>query len=59
MPHPPRRTLLLSGLNPELDYRIADSGEVYGGDRLMQAGLSLPEIQRDFVSGCFRLQAEA
>ncbi|MBW4082426.1 alpha-galactosidase [Paenibacillus sp. S150] len=58
-PHPPRRTLLLSGLNPEVDYRLADSGEVYGGDRLMQAGLTLPEIQRDFVSGCFRLRAEA
>ncbi|WP_371915975.1 alpha-galactosidase [Paenibacillus sp. P3E] len=57
-PHPPRRSLLLSGLNPELDYRLADSGEVYGGDRLMQAGLALPEIQRDFVSGCFRLLAE-
>ncbi|MHA6534056.1 alpha-galactosidase [Paenibacillus sp. BAC0078] len=58
-PHPARRTLLLSGLNPDFDYRLADSGEVYGGDRLMQAGLTLPDIQQDFVSGCYRLAAQA
>lgn len=58
MPHPPRRMLLLSGLNPDFDYRIEGSGEVYGGDCLMQAGLLLPELQRDFVSGCYRLKVE-
>lgn len=58
MPHPPRRMLLLGGLNPDLDYRIEGSGEVYGGDCLMQAGLLLPEVQRDFVSGCYHLKAE-
>jgi alpha-galactosidase len=57
MPHPASRMLLLSGLNPGFDYRLADSGEVYGGDCLMQAGLMLPELQRDFVSGCYRLKA--
>lgn len=58
MPHPPRRMLLLGGLNPDIDYRIEGSGEVYGGDCLMQAGLLLPEVQRDFVSGCYHLKAE-
>ncbi|KHL91453.1 alpha-galactosidase [Paenibacillus sp. IHB B 3415] len=58
MPHPPRKMLLLGGLNPDLDYRIEGSGEVYGGDCLMQAGLLLPELQRDFVSGCYHLKAE-
>ncbi|WP_151733277.1 alpha-galactosidase [Paenibacillus tengchongensis] len=57
VPYPPRRVLTLRGLNPELDYTVLDSGEVYGGDRLMQAGLGLPDIQRDYVSGCFHLKA--
>ncbi|MNO19898.1 Alpha-galactosidase [compost metagenome] len=59
VPYPPLRRLKLRGLDPDADYSVLDSGEVYGGDRLMQAGLALPDIQRDFVSGCFRLQAEA
>lgn len=57
VPHPPRRMLRLSGLNPDFDYRLEESGEVCGGDCLMQAGLLLPELQRDFVSGCYRLKA--
>lgn len=58
VPYPPRRSLLLSGLNPGYDYTLTDSGEVYGGDRLMQAGLALPDIQQDYVSGCFHLKAQ-
>ncbi|WP_379143856.1 alpha-galactosidase [Paenibacillus sp. sgz500992] len=59
VPYPPRRSLLLSGLNPDYNYTLTDSGEVYGGDRLMQAGLALPDIQQDYVSGCFHLKAQA
>ncbi|MDH6430088.1 alpha-galactosidase [Paenibacillus odorifer] len=58
VPHPPRRSLKLNGLNPELDYILEASGEVYGGDRLMQAGLALPDIQQDFVSGCYKLKVQ-
>lgn len=58
VPNPPRRSLKLNGLNPELDYVLEDSGEVYGGDRLMQVGLSLPDIQQDYVSGCFKLKVQ-
>lgn len=58
VPYPPRRTLTLRGLNPDCDYTVTDSGEVYGGDRLMQAGLALPDIQQDYVSGCYRLSAQ-
>ncbi|ASA25907.1 alpha-galactosidase [Paenibacillus donghaensis] len=57
VPYPPRRTLKLRGLNPHIDYSVQGSGEVYGGDRLMQAGLALPDIQQDYVSGCYRLSA--
>lgn len=58
VPYPARRTLKVRGLNPDLDYTVLDSGEVFGGDRLMQAGLALPDIQRDYVSGCFHLKAQ-
>ncbi|KGE19297.1 alpha-galactosidase [Paenibacillus wynnii] len=58
VPNPPRRILKLSGLDPSLDYTLEGSGEVYGGDRLMQAGLSLPDEQRDYVSGCYKLKAQ-
>ncbi|MCL6605559.1 MAG: alpha-galactosidase [Paenibacillus sp.] len=57
VPNPPRRSLKLNGLNPSLDYTLEESGEVYGGDRLMQVGLSLPDVQRDYVSGCYKLKA--
>jgi alpha-galactosidase len=59
VPYPARRTLKLRGLNPDTDYTVLGSGEVFGGDRLMQAGLALPDIQRDYVSGCFHLKAQA
>ncbi|OMD77377.1 MULTISPECIES: alpha-galactosidase [Paenibacillus] len=58
VPHPPRLSLKLNGLNPQLDYILEASGEVYGGDRLMQAGLALPDIQQDFVSGCYKLKVQ-
>lgn len=57
VPYPPSRTLRLRGLNPDISYTVLDSGDSYYGDLLMQAGLALPDIQRDFVSGCFHLQA--
>lgn len=59
VPYPARRTLKVRGLNPDTDYVVQGSGEVYGGDRLMQAGLALPDIQRDYVSGCFHLKAQS
>lgn len=59
VPNPPRRSLKLQGLNPAMDYGLGDeSGEVYGGDRLMQVGLALPDAQHDYVSGCYHLKAQ-
>ncbi|MDQ0195433.1 alpha-galactosidase [Paenibacillus wynnii] len=57
VPNPPHRSLKLNGLNPDFNYTLEECGEVYGGDRLMQAGLSLPDEQRDYVSGCYKLKA--
>ena len=57
IPNPPPRSLKLNGLNPSLNYRLEASEEVFGGDRLMQVGISLPNEQRDYVSGCYKLVA--
>ncbi|AWB45542.1 alpha-galactosidase [Paenibacillus sp. CAA11] len=61
VPHPPRRTLRLSGLDPEIEYEVesGDHGEksIMGGDRLMQLGLPLTLEQKDYESGWFRLKA--
>ncbi|MCL6456966.1 MAG: alpha-galactosidase [Gorillibacterium sp.] len=56
-PNPARGTLQLKGLNPDLDYAREDVTEVMGGDRLMQAGIPIPELKGDFASTWFRLKA--
>lgn len=47
----------LEGLNPALDYRVAETGEVFGGDELMEAGLALPLDSGDFNATCRTLEA--
>lgn len=36
------------GLDPQADYRDTTTGEVYGGDELMQIGLSVPLVKEDY-----------
>ncbi|MNP69661.1 hypothetical protein D3C76_1657880 [compost metagenome] len=55
---PPLKKLKLKGLHPDLDYRIGQEGDLYGGDRLMHSGLHIPSLQGDFVSVCFHLTAK-
>ncbi len=38
----------LLGLDPEADYRETGSGQVFGGDELMQIGLTVPLVKEDF-----------
>lgn len=61
VPNPPKRSLRLDGLNPELEYEVqpGHNGEmsIHGGDRLMQLGLPLVYEQEDYQSGWFRLRA--
>lgn len=38
----------LNGLNPDSDYRETVSEKKYGGDELMEIGISLPLIKEDF-----------
>lgn len=38
----------LNGLNPDCDYMDTETGNIYGGDELMEIGLSLPLTKEDF-----------
>ena len=38
----------LTALNPEYDYRETSSGKIYGGDELMEIGISVPTVKEDF-----------
>lgn len=49
----------LAGLDPDRDYLLKETGEVYGGDRLMYAGLPVPNLGGDFRSKLFHLKAVA
>lgn len=43
----------LAGLNPAYDYKETSSGKVYGGDELMEIGISVPLVQEDFYTFSF------
>jgi len=49
-PNPPLCSLRLKGLNPNFLYRDTKTGEVYGGDELMYAGIAIPQLKGDFNS---------
>ncbi|WP_239004622.1 alpha-galactosidase [Paenibacillus tepidiphilus] len=49
-PNAPQARLRLQGLDPDKDYVLQETGAVYGGDRLMHAGLILPQLHGDFRS---------
>lgn len=57
-PNGPLRCVKLQGLDPAKDYEVEGNGEVYGGDRLMSAGLSMAAVRGDFSSRMVRLQAK-
>ena len=44
------RILKLNGLDPESLYRDLETGECFGGDELMYAGISIPRVKEDFHS---------
>ncbi|MFR9709457.1 alpha-galactosidase [Paenibacillus sp. MB22_1] len=57
-PNGPLRSVKLQGLDPAKDYEVVGSGEVYGGDRLMNAGLSMASVRGDFSSKMVHLKAK-
>ena len=50
LPAAPIKTIKLKGLNPDFVYKDIDSGEVYGGDELMNGGITIPRVKEDFYS---------
>lgn len=56
-PNAPLSRVKLEGLNPRRNYRLANGEEVYGGDRLMYAGLPMHELHGDFSSTWVHLKA--
>lgn len=45
----------LCGLDAGADYRLAETGEVYGDDELMHIGLATPYVQQDSCVTCWTL----
>ncbi len=41
-------TLRLRGLDPKAEYKNTETKEVFGGDELMYAGITIPRVRQDF-----------
>ncbi len=53
------KRLKLAGLDPDMNYRVKATGEIYAGDFLMQVGLLTPPMNEgDFKSAYWHLIAE-
>ncbi len=57
VPNTPPRLVRLRGLDPARSYRIDETGEVFGGDELMQVGLCCPLPMGDAASLLYALEA--
>jgi len=55
-PNEPIDWLRLAGLDPNADYEVVGTGERFGGDQLMFAGLLVPELEGDFQSVTWRIK---
>lgn len=55
-PNAPIDWLRLAGLDPNADYEIVGTGERFGGDQLMYAGLPVPHLEGDFQSATWRIK---
>ncbi|WP_040949552.1 alpha-galactosidase [Gorillibacterium massiliense] len=55
-PFKPTQLLRLKGLDPDLEYEVEGIG-VFGGDRLMNAGISFPALTGDYASRVFQIKA--
>jgi alpha-galactosidase len=56
-PNPKEEILKLKGLDSERDYEELNSGEIYGGDELMNYGIKVPYLKSDFSSRVWRFKA--
>lgn len=56
VPNPPFFRLKLRGLKPEEMYRVNNHDEFFYGNELMQIGLALPLIKKDYSSYLYRIE---
>lgn len=56
-PNPKEEKVKLKGLDPDADYKEVNSGEIYGGDELMNYGIKVPYLKKDFSSRVWRFKA--
>ena len=56
VPNGPVKKLTLRGLDPDADYKVTGKDDIYGGDELMYAGLSIPELKGDYCSVTWRIK---
>ncbi|MFF2483299.1 alpha-galactosidase [Paenibacillus sp. NPDC058071] len=47
----------LKGLDPQRDYVLEETGETFGGDELLFAGLPRPKLHGDYASKTYRFRA--
>ncbi|MFL0166903.1 alpha-galactosidase [Candidatus Clostridium helianthi] len=50
LPAAPIRTIKFKGLNSEYDYQDISTGEIFGGDELMNVGITIERVKQDFLS---------
>jgi alpha-galactosidase len=53
IPNGPLNKLRLKGLDPNKQYQLLESNQIYGGDELMFAGIVIPVLKGDFQSITF------
>ncbi|WP_336757808.1 alpha-galactosidase [Paenibacillus sp. USHLN196] len=57
-PAAPVQTVKCKGLNPEFIYENIETGELFGGDELMNVGLTFPRKKQDFTSRFWRFKKQ-
>ncbi|RCW62406.1 alpha-galactosidase [Halanaerobium sp. ST460_2HS_T2] len=55
-PNPREQKLRLKGLDADQEYKELESGEIYGGDELMNYGIKVPHLKGDFSSVVWRFK---
>jgi alpha-galactosidase len=55
-PNPREQMIKLKGLDTDSDYKELNSGNIYGGDELMNYGIKIPYLKEDFSSKVWRFQ---
>lgn len=52
------RMIRLKGLEPEQEYELTETGEIFRGDELMQCGMPVAELEGDFQSRLYHFTAK-